>query len=311
MEYRRVGASGLKVSAISVGGWITFGGTIEDEIAGQILRTSIEGGVNFVDLADVYAMGEAEKTVGRFLPEYTRSELVISSKVFGKMSDDPNDRGLSRKHIFESVDRSLRNLGTDYLDIYYCHRSDPETPLAETAAAMDDLVHQGKILYWGTSVWSPDSLEAAHTLADDRRLYAPIVEQPLYNLTDRGIEKDVIPTAKRLGMGLTVWSPLAGGLLTGKYADGIPKGSRAETSQWLDAEKIEANRSRLARFSEIAAGMGAQPGQLALAWILQNDAISCVLTGATTPAHVESNLKAIELEISGDVNAELGELFPA
>ena len=310
MEYRRVGASGLKVSAISVGGWITFGGTLEDETAGGILRAAIEGGVNFIDLADVYAMGEAEKTVGGFLPEYKRSELVLSSKVFGKMSEDPNDRGLSRKHIFESIDRSLRNLGTDYLDIYFCHRADPETPLEETALAMDDLVHQGKILYWGTSVWPPETLEAAHKLANERRLFAPIVEQPLYNLTDRGIEKEVIPTAKRLGMGLTVWSPLAGGLLTGKYNDGIPKGSRGDTSEWLDAERIEKNRERLRRFSQIAERMGARPGQLALAWILQNDAISCVLTGATSAAHVKSNLKAVELELGDDVNAELTELFP-
>ena len=311
MDYRRVGASGLKVSAISVGGWITFGGTIEDETAGQILRTAIDGGVNFIDLADVYAMGEAEKTVGRFLPEYKRSELVVSSKVFGKMSEDPNDRGLSRKHIFESIDRSLRNLGTDYLDIYFCHRADPETPLEETAVAMDDLVHQGKILYWGTSVWASETLQAAHDVAGEGRLVAPIVEQPLYNLTDRGIEQDVIPTAKRLGMGLVVWSPLAGGMLTGKYDDGIPKGSRADTSEWLDAERIEKNRERLRRFSQIAEGMGARPAQLALAWILQNDAISCVLTGATSAAHVESNLKAVELEIAEEVNAELAELFPA
>lgn len=311
MEYRRVGASGLKVSAVSVGGWITFGGTIEDETAGRILRAAIDGGVNFIDLADVYARGGAEKTAGRFLPEYKRSELVISSKVFGKMSEDPNDRGLSRKHIFGSIDRSLRNLGTDYLDIYFCHRADPETPLEETAAAMDDLVHQGKILYWGTSVWAPETLEAAHRVSEERRLYAPIVEQPLYNLTDRGIEKDVIPMAKRLGMGLVVWSPLAGGMLTGKYADGIPKGSRADTSEWLDEERIEKNRERVRRFAEIAAGMGAQPGQLALAWILQNDAISCVLTGATSPTHVESNLKAIELEVPSEVNDELAELFPA
>lgn len=309
MEYRSLGASGLKVSAVSVGGWITFGGSIPDGSARAIVRASVDAGINFVDLADVYARGGAERTFGKILADYRRSELVVSSKVFGKMSDDPNDRGLSRKHIFESVERSLRNLRTDYLDLYFCHREDPGTPLEETARAMDDLVHQGKVLYWGTSVWPEGSLRRAHELADRRNLYAPRVEQPQYNLLERGIEKDVLPAAKELGMGLVVWSPLAGGMLTGKYNDGVPEGSRADTSDWLEGKLTEENLGRVRRFTALAEGMEVEPGQLALAWILRRPEVSSVITGATRPEHVASNVRAAEIEVSEEAAREIEAIF--
>ena len=232
MEHRRLGNTGLKVSAVSIGGWLTFGKSVDEEATRRISRAAIDGGVSFVDLADVYGPdGAAERTVGAILPDYRRSALVISSKVFWPTGEGPNDRGLSRKHIMESCERSLKRLGTDYIDLYFCHREDPETPLEETARAMDDLVRQGKILYWGTSCWSASTLLKTHALAGLRGLYAPVVEQPRYNLLRRDVERRVMPVAKRLGMGLVVWSPLASGALTGKYDEGVPEGSRGADHQ--------------------------------------------------------------------------------
>ena len=311
MQYRSVGKSGLKVSEVSIGGWITFGGSIADGTTGEILATAIDNGINFVDLADVYARGEAEKVAGRVLSDFDRSELVISSKLFWPMSDDPNDRGLSRKHIVSSVERSLRSLRTDYLDIYFCHREDPDVPLEETARAMDDLIHQGKVLYWGTSVWPAASLERAHELAGSQSLYAPTVEQPQYSLLDRHIEAEVLPTASRLGMGLVVWSPLAGGALTGKYNDGVPAKSRADTTRWLEDKLTEQNLERVRSFCGIARELEVEPGQLALAWILSHPEISCVLTGATSAAQVEANVRATEVEIPAEAAARIEKLFPA
>ena len=311
MKFRKLGSSGLKVSEVSIGGWITFGGTVQEENARAIVRRAVDGGVNFIDLADVYARGEAEKVVGRMLADFHRDDLILSSKVFWPMSDDPNDRGLTRKHIFRSIDRSLKNLRTDHLDFYFCHREDPETELEETVCAMDDLVHQGKVLYWGTSVWSAGALSSAHKLADQRHLYAPKVEQPPYNLMDRGIEKKVLPTAAKLGMGVVVWSPLAGGLLTGKYNDGVPDGSRATTTNWLDGKLTEANLSRLRRFSALAESIDVRPEQLALAWILRRPEVTSVITGASRPEHVDSNLKAVDVQIPEDMRRELDRLFPA
>lgn len=311
MKYRKLGDSGLSVSALSIGGWITFGGTVDERAAKGIVRRAVEGGVNFIDLADVYAGGKAEEVVGRLLSDYRREDLILSSKLFWPMSEDVNDKGLSRKHVMQSVEASLRRLKTEYLDIYFCHREDPETPLEETARAMDDLVHQGKVLYWGTSVWSPERLKAAHELADRRNLYAPRVEQPMYNLLDRGIEKGVMKTAAKLGMGLVVWSPLAGGILTGKYNEGVPKGSRATTTKWLEGKLTEDTLGRVRRFCALAARLGMRPEQLALAWILRRPEVTSVITGATAPDQVGHNLAAAELEVPVEIARELEALFPA
>lgn len=310
MEYRNVGASGLRVSAVSIGGWITFGGSLDDGATKSILRAALDSGVNFVDLADVYARGGAEEAAGKALADVPRHELVLSSKVFGRMSDDPNDRGLSRKHIIESVERSLKRLRTDYLDVYFCHRADPSTPLEETCRAMDDLIHQGKVLYWGTSVWPAVTLQRAVDVCDRRNLVAPRVEQPEYNLLERSIEADVLPRCEALGIGVVCWSPLAGGLLTGKYDEGVPEGSRAATGEWLKDKLTEANLERVRAFSGLAREMGVEPGQLALAWILRRPGITSVITGATSAEQVQSNVHAVGLEIADDVSARIDELFP-
>ena len=215
MNYRRLGNAGMKVSSISLGAWLTYGSSVESEAAAQCIHAAVEQGVNFIDVADAYAKGEAEKVVGQAIKAHKRSDLVISSKLYWPQSDNINDRGLSRKHIMESIEKSLRRFETDYLDIYYCHRFDAETPLEETVRAMDDLVHQGEILYWGTSVWSAAQIEAAVGTARQFNCYLPQVEQPRYNILDRHIEPEIMATAAKNGMGLTVFSPLAQGLLTG------------------------------------------------------------------------------------------------
>lgn len=311
MIYRRMGRTGLRLSAVSVGGWLTLGGSVDDETSRAIVRTAIDGGVNFIDLADVYSRGEAERVAGEAIAEHDRASLVLSTKVFGRMGDGPNERGLSRKHIVESCEASLRRLGTDYVDLYFCHRADPETPLEETVRAMDDLVHQGKVLYWGTSVWPADLLADAHDLCDRRGYYPPVVEQPQYSLLERGIESTVLPAAERLGMGLVVWSPLAGGLLTGKYDDGVPAGSRGAETDWLDEKLNDDVRERLRTFSGLAREVGASPANLALAWILRNESITSVITGATRPEHVTSNLGAIDIEVDDDLATRIEEIFPA
>ncbi len=311
MNYRKMGRTGLKISSVSIGGWLTLGGSVGSEGSARILRRAVEGGVNFIDLADVYSAGAAEEVAGAAIKGLDRTSLVLSSKVFGRMGDGPNQRGLSRKHIIESCEASLGRLGTDYLDLYFCHRPDPETPLEETVRAMDDLVHRGKVHYWGTSVWPAELLDAAHDLCDRRGFYPPLVEQPQYSLLERGIEASVLPAARRLGMGLVVWSPLAGGLLTGKYDDGIPPGSRGAETKWLD-DKLEGDvQERLRAFSALARGAGLTPGQLALAWILRNEAITSVITGATSTDQVESNLEAAEAVLEDDLVERVEALFPA
>ena len=265
MKYRRVGRSGLKISEVSLGAWLTYGGAVASEKTQPIVRKAIELGVNFIDLADAYARGGAEEVIGQILRDYRRGDLVISSKLFWPMSDNPNDRGLSRKHIMESVERSLRRLGTDYLDMYFCHRFDPDTEVEETVRAMDDLVHQGKVLYWGTSVWEAAQIEQAVGIAREYRAYLPAVEQPRYHMLDRHIEPEVMPTCDRLGMGMVVWSPLGQGLLTGKYNEEIPEGSRGQTSMWLKPELTDANIAKVRRLTELAKDLGITMGQLALA----------------------------------------------
>lgn len=310
MQYRQVGKSGLRISAVSIGGWLTFGGSIQEDAAASVLKASLDAGINFIDLADIYAMGKAEEVAGRALKGLPRHELVISSKVFAKMSEDTNDRGLSRKHIFESVDRSLRRLQTDYLDIYFCHREDPDTPLEETCRAMDDLVRMGKIHYWGTSVWSPEGLRGAHAIADKRNLVAPTVEQPQYSLLVRDVEHAVAPTCAELGMGMVAWSPLAGGALTGKYDNGRPTGSRGEQTNWLDRHLTESGIDRLRAFSALAKEAGHTPSALALAWVLNNPVLSSVITGATNADQVKANVVASEIQIGTDLAHRLDELFP-
>ena len=305
MKYRRIGKSGLKVSEIALGAWLTYGRSVEDKLSESIIHQAIESGVNFIDIADAYAGGSAEKTVGQAIKPFKRSDLVISTKLFWPMSDNVNDRGLSRKHIMESIDKSLKRIGTDYVDIYFCHRYDEETEVEETVRAMDDLVRQGKILYWGTSVWEADQIQKANDIARKFGAYAPIVEQPQYNMLDRHIETKIMPVCQSSGMGFTVWSPLAGGVLTGKYVDDIPKGSRAETTQFVSADLTDEKREKVIKLMELAQTHDLTLAQLALGWVLKREEISCAIIGATSLKQLEENLKAKDVELGDDLVAEI------
>jgi len=309
MNYRRLGRAGMKVSSVSLGAWLTYGDSVERDAATQCIHTAIENGVNFLDVADAYAKGEAEKVVGQAIKDHKRSDLVISSKLYWPISDNINDRGLSRKHIMESIDKSLRHFDTDYLDIYYCHRYDEETPVEEVVRAMDDLVHQGKVLYWGTSAWSAAQIADAVGAARRYNCYLPQVEQPRYNMLDRHIEPEIMPTAAKHGLGLTVYSPLAQGVLTGKYNDGIPADSRATTHEWMAKGITEEAIAKVRKLTEIAGDHGVSTAQLALAWILRRPEISSVITGASRPDQVLSNVKAAELELSADTLAEIEKIL--
>lgn len=304
MQYRRLGNAGMKVSKVALGGWINFGeGKVPEDDARRVVERAYELGVNFFDLADSYGNGEAEKQMGAILEQYPRHTLVISSKVFWPQSDDVNDRGLSRKHVMESIDKSLQRLGTDYVDIYFCHRPDPETPIEETARAMDDLIHQGKVLYWGTSMWSGAQITEAYEICERYGLYKPQVEQPQYSMLRRErVELEVLPAAEPRGIGLVTWSPLAMGMLTGKYDDGLPEDSRFANEPWARERFLtEENVERVRRLEPIADELGVTRAQLALAWVLRHDAVSSVITGATKASQVEDNVGAAEVALSDDV----------
>ncbi len=315
MEYRRLGQAGTKVSVLSLGGWTTFGGSVqEQEIADEIIVRAYDAGINFFDIADIYANGASEEMMGKVLQKFPRHTLVVSSKVFWPMSDDVNDRGLSRKHIMESIDKSLKRIGTDYLDIYFCHRFDEETPLEETIRAMDDLVHQGKILYWGTSEWTGAQIQEAIDICEKYNLYKPQVEQPQYNLLERDkVEDDVIPVAAdENGMGLVIWSPLASGILTGKYDDGIPEDSRLGRLEWLRERTMSQEDSPIEQakaLKPIADELGVTRAQLALAWTVQRPAISSAITGATKLSQLEDNLGALEIKLDDDLMTQLDKIF--
>ena len=309
MDYRPLGRAGMKVSAVSLGAWLTYGGSVEDDTAARCIHSAIEHGVNFIDCADAYAGGHAEEVVGQIIKDYKRSDLVLSSKLYWPMSENVNDRGLSRKHIMESIDKTLARFGTDYIDIYFCHRYDPETPVEEVVRAMDDLVHQGKVLYWGTSVWSAAQIEDAVGTARRYNCYLPQVEQPRYNMFDRHIEPEIMPTAAKHGMGITVFSPLDQGILTGKYNDGVPAGSRASENERLRSALGEAQLAKVRRMTEIANDLGVTMAQLALAWILRRPEISSVITGASRPEQIAANVRAADLKLTEDVQAQIEEIL--
>ncbi len=311
MRYRFLGRSGLKVSAVAYGSWLTFGRMDEDTIR-ACARTALDAGVNFFDTADIYDRGLAEILLGRALQGVRREHLVLASKVFWPMSEDVNDRGLSRKHVFESCHGSLRRLGTDYLDLYQCHRFDPETPLEETVRAMGDLVAQGKILYWGTSMWSAAQLREACRIADGLGVPRPVSEQPKYNLLHREVEADPMPACRELGVSLVVYSPLAQGLLTGKYrrTDPPPPDSRGADPEGVGrflGDDLQAERTWqvVETLVAAAAGRGLPPATLALAWCLRRDELAAVIVGATRPEQLAENLQAADLVWEGELEAAL------
>lgn len=308
MQYRRLGNSGMKVSTISLGGWINYGeGKVARDTARQVVEKAYDEGINFFDLADIYGNGGAEEQMGTILREFPRHTLVVSTKLFWPMSDDVNDRGLSRKHIMESIERSLTRLRMDYVDLYFCHRPDPETPILETARAMDDLIHRGKVLYWGTSEWSGEQIREAWDLCERHGLYPPQAEQPQYSMLRRQrVEDEILPVTEPRGVGLVVWSPLAMGMLTGKYDEGVPEDSRFGREQWAaDRFMTEENVARVRRLKPIADSLGISRAQLALAWTLRQPGVSSAIIGATRPEQVADNVAAAEVALREDVIAEI------
>ncbi len=305
MLYRRMGSTGLKLSALSFGAWVTFGGRVGRGDARNLIAQSFDAGVNFFDNAEVYARGEAERVMGDVIADLRlpRDAFCVSSKVlWGSVENPrPTQMGLSRKHVTEACHGALKRLRVEYLDLYFCHRPDPDTPVEETVRAMDTLIRQGKVLYWGTSEWPAELIREAHRVARSLHLHAPSVEQPQYNLLHRErVELEYAPLCSELGMGTTVWSPLASGLLSGKYVDGIPDDSRftAPGYEWLARALHEAPERRpqqLREFVALASEYGATPAQLAIAWCLANPQVSSVILGASKASQLADNLAAIEV----------------
>ena len=315
MKYRQLGRSGLRVSEVSLGSWLTLGSSVDREGTREIVHRAYELGINCFDTADVYARGEAEEAIGRALRAFARRHLVIASKCFFPMSEHPNDRGLSRKHIVESVEASLERLGMEYLDLHQCHRPDPSTPLEETVCAYEDLIRRGKLLYWGVSEWPAPLIAEACRIADARNAYRPVSNQPQYSLLRRGIEHEVIPVCEREGLGLLAFSPLAQGVLSGKYAAGAaPAGSRATDdarNRFMKDLLRPENVAKAAEIAPLARGLGVSMPQLALAWCLRQPNVSSVIIGVTGTSQLEENVRASGLELPGDVLERLDALLPA
>lgn len=320
MEYRRLGRCGLKVSALSFGSWVTFRDQLDLDLATECMAAAYDAGVNFFDNAEVYAKGDAERIMGRAIADlgWPRHSYLVSSKYFWGIHRTPHTRHtLNRKYLMEAIDGSLERMGLDHLDIIYCHRPDPSTPIAETARAMSDAIDRGKAHYWGTSEWSADEIRAAWDLAERYGWHPPIVEQPEYNLLHRGrVEREYARLYDDIGLGTTVWSPLASGLLTGKYLDGVPEDSRANVPGFntlRDQATDQAHHDQIRQLVTIAAELDVTPAQLAIAWCAANPHVSTVITGASRPAQVSENLAALQVAemLTDDIKARLDAIFPA
>ncbi len=306
MNYRRLGRSGLQVSELSLGSWVTYGNQVDRRAARESLAAARDAGVNFFDNAEVYAGGQAEEIMGQALKElaWPRVSYVISTKFYWGLLEAPNQyHTLNRKYLHNAIDGSLARLQLDYVDLVFCHRADPHTPLEETVWAMSDMIARGKALYWGTSEWSADEIRAAYEIAERHHLHKPVMEQPQYNLFCRKrVEQEYKRLYEDLGLGLTTWSPLASGLLTGKYRSGVPAGSRAQLEgyDWLRARLIDADKNeRVGKLEQVAYELGCSVGQLAIAWVLKNPRVSTVITGASRVEQIAENMKA------GDVAARI------
>ncbi|MGA2514714.1 MAG: aldo/keto reductase [Candidatus Limnocylindrales bacterium] len=301
MEYRRLGSAGLKVSALSYGAWVTYGTQLGVAEAVSCMKAAWDAGVNFFDNAEAYDEGRAEEIAGQALRQlgWRRGSYIVSTKIYFGIYDGPNEKDtLNRKKLREGIDGALRRFGLDYIDLVYCHRPDPETPIEETVWSMHQIVESGKALYWGTSEWSAEEIREAWGIAERHHLHKPQVEQPEYNLfSRRKVELEFARLYSGIGLGLTTFSPLASGLLTGKYNDGIPSGSRLALPgyDWLHAGLIPERIEAVRRLAPIAADLGATTAQLAIAWLLKNENVSSVITGASQTAQVTENMKAIEI----------------
>lgn len=302
MEYRRLGRSGLKVSVLSFGSWVTFGGQFGVETAVDCLAAARDAGVNFFDNAESYAQGQSETIMGEAIKKlgWPRHEIVVSTKLFWGIHNAVNMRNtLNRKYLSQAIDGSLRRFGLDFVDLVFCHRADPHTPLEETVWAMSDMVTQGKALYWGTSEWTADEIRAAWDIADRHHLHKPVMEQPQYNLLWRDrVEKEYRRLYNDIGLGLTTWSPLASGLLTGKYLGGVPAGSRADLPgyEWLKGTLTdEARNRRVAGLKEVADDLGVSLAELAIGWCARNPHVSTVITGASHADQVRQNMQSLRV----------------
>lgn len=319
MEYRFLGMTGLRISALSFGSWVTFGDQIDEEVASACMKEAYDAGVNFFDNAEAYSAGESETMMGNIITRmgWKRSDLVLSTKIFWG-GGGPNDRGLSRKHIIEGTNAALQRLQTDYVDLIFCHRPDLYTPIEETVWAMNLLIQQGKALYWGTSEWSAERIREAYHFARQEHLIPPVMEQPEYNMFKRDrVELEYERLYSDIGLGTTIWSPLASGVLTGKYNDGIPDGSRLALPEydWLRKrlmkrgweEKIEKAR----KLESLAKEIGGSLAQLAIAWCLMNPDVSTVITGASKPEQVKENMKALDLveKLDDDIMLRIEEIL--
>ncbi len=304
MDYRRLGKSGLQLSVLSYGSWVSFKNQVDDKIADTLMGIAYDNGINFFDNAEGYANGESEKIMGRVLKmkNWERSSFTVSSKVFfgihGK-DNKPNQKGLSRKHVIEACHEALQRLQVEYLDLYFCHRPDKNTPIEETVWAMNTLIQQGKILYWGTSEWSGVEIMEAHRVAREYKLIGPTMEQSQYNLFERGkIEKDYLGIYETVGLGTTIWSPLASGLLTGKYNNGIPADSRLalEDMSWLkDRVLVDDKINKVKQLTEVSKELDVSTAALAIAWCIKNPHVTTAILGATKKEQLMDNLKALEV----------------
>jgi voltage-dependent potassium channel beta subunit len=314
MQYNRLGSAGIQVSQLSFGSWVTFGPQVDESKAVQLMKQAYDAGVNFFDNAEAYSGGDAELLMGRAIKKLglRRSSYLVSSKFFWGLHDRPNEKNtLNRKYLMQAIDGSLKRFGLEHLDLIFCHRPDPSTPIEETVRAMSDIVSQGKALYWGTSEWTGEQILEAWRIADRHYLHKPQMEQPQYNIfTREKVERDFAPLYKEIGLGLTTWSPLASGLLTGKYAKGVPQGSRAALPgyEWLKDRVLNPERLQaVTRLESVAKDLGCSVGQLAIAWCLKNQNVSTVILGATSAEQLTQNLEAARVveKLDGAVMGEI------
>lgn len=309
MKYKRLGHAGVKVSEVALGSWLTFGHAVDQDVTEACVRRAFDVGINFIDTADVYARGACETALGRALDGIPRKDYVLATKVFFPMADGPNDQGLSRKHVHESIEASLRRLRTDHVDLYQCHRHDPDVSMREICSTMNDLVRRGMILYWGVSMWPADKIEEAVTTANAHGWEPPVSNQPSYSLLSRSIEEEVLPTSERLGLSQIVYSPLAQGILTGKYRPGeIPPDSRAaddRANHFIKERLTEENFAVVEKLRAAAHEAGVSMPQLALAWCLRHRGVASVIIGATRPEQVEENARASGLAVAEEILAAL------